>query len=91
MSASISSVPPSAPELALLQHAQQLHLHDRAHLADLVEEDRALLGDLDQPLLVAVGAGERAAHVAEQLGVEQRLGQRAAVDAPRTAARGAAS
>ena len=61
-----------AAEAPLLQHAQQLHLHHRAHLADLVEEDGALLGDLEQPLLVAVGAGEGAAHVAEQLRLEQR-------------------
>ena len=39
-----------------------------------------VLGDLEQPLLVAVGAGEGAAHVAEELRFEQRLGQRAAVE-----------
>ena len=44
--------PADAPEPPLLQHAQQLDLHHRAHLADLVEEDRALLGHLEQPLLV---------------------------------------
>ena len=32
------------------------------------------------PFLLRVGAGERAAHVAEQLGLEQRLRQRAAVE-----------
>ena len=67
--------PAEPAEAALLQDAQQLDLHERRHLADLVEEDRALLGDFDQPLLVRVGAGERALHVAEELGVEQRLGQ----------------
>ena len=41
-----------APEPALLQHPQQLDLHHRAHLADLVEEHRAALGDLEQALLV---------------------------------------
>ena len=76
MSASTSSVPADAPELPLLQDAQDLHLQHRAHLADLVEEDRALVGDLDQALLVRVGAGERAAHVAEELRIEQRLGER---------------
>ena len=50
-----------------------------------------VLGDFEQPLLVRVGAGERAAHVAEELGLEQRLGQRAAVERRRTADRGAAS
>ena len=35
------SVAADAPDLALLQHAQELHLHLRADLADLVEEERA--------------------------------------------------
>ena len=36
-------------------------------------------GELEAPLAVADGAGEGAAHVAEQLGLEQLLGDRAAV------------
>ena len=36
-------------------------------------------GDLEQALLVGVRAGERAALVAEELALEQRVGQRAAV------------
>ena len=32
-------------ELALLEHAQQLGLERRAHRADLVEEDRAAVGE----------------------------------------------
>ena len=69
-----------ALELALLQHAQQLHLQRRAHRPDFVEEQRALVRLLEPPLAVADRAGERAAHVAEQLGLEQRLGNRAAVE-----------
>ena len=38
------------------------------------------LGLLEQPAPVAVGAGERAAHVAEQLALDQVLGKRAGVD-----------
>ena len=71
---------PHPPELPFLQDPQDLHLQHRAHLADFVEEDRALVGDLDQALPVRVGAGERSAHVAEQLRIEQRLRQRPAVD-----------
>jgi hypothetical protein len=48
-------------------------------LADLVEKDRAAVRDLEQALLVLVRARERAAHVAEQLALEQRVGQRGAV------------
>ena len=42
----ISLVPPTGRTRALLQHAQQLHLHGERHLADLVEEDRASIRPL---------------------------------------------
>src|SRR5690606_704226 len=67
-------------DLALLDRAQQLHLQSRRHLAHLVQEERAALGCDEQTLLVAHRAGEAALHVAEQLRLEQVLGQRAAVD-----------
>src|SRR5205823_4966753 len=63
-----------ALELALLKDAQQLRLHRRRHLADLVEEERAAVGDFELALLLSERAGERAALVAEQFGFEQRLG-----------------
>ena len=66
-------------DLAVLEHAQQAHLHARVRLADLVEEDRAAVRDLEQALLVGVRAGEGAAPVAEELALEQRVGQRGAV------------
>ena len=61
----------------------------RAHRPDFVEEQRAFVRLLEPALASADGAGERAAHVAEQLGLEQRLGNRAAVerDEPLRAAR----
>ena len=65
--------------LALLQDAQQLGLQGERHLADLVEEQRAAVGDLEEALLVVVGAGERALLVAEQLALEQVLRHRRAV------------
>ena len=52
----------------------------RRHLADLVEEEHAAVGLLDAARLGADGAGERAALVAEQLRLEQLIGQRRAVD-----------
>ena len=70
---------PERLELALLQHAQQLRLQRGDHGADLVEEDRAAVGQRELALLVGDRAGERAPHVAEQLGLEQRLGDRRAV------------
>ena len=58
-------------ELALLQHAQQLDLRRQVDVADLVEEQRAALGQLEAPLLARFGAGERALLVAEQLRLDQ--------------------
>ena len=67
-------------DLAFLQHAQQLHLKRERHVADLVQEDRAAIGRLEQPLVRLHRAAERAARMAEELGFEQRLGNRPAVD-----------
>ena len=49
----IVCVPAHALELALLEHAQELHLHLGRHLADLVEEERAVVGELEAPGLRA--------------------------------------
>ena len=65
--------------LAFLQHAQQLGLQRQRHVADLVEEQGAAVGCIEQALAVAVGAGEGALAVAEQLALQQVLRQRGAV------------
>ena len=78
-----------ALELLLLQHAQQLELQRRRHVADLVEEQRPLVGQLEAAELALDRARERALLVAEQLRLEQRLGQRAAVDLDERPARAA--
>ena len=67
-------------ELAFLQHPQQLGLQGAAHGADLVEEERAFVRRLQPARARGDGAGEGAADVAEQLGLEQALGHRAAVE-----------
>ncbi len=69
-------------ELLLLQHAQQLALQGQRHVADLVEKQRAALGDLQlaRPAL-ARGAGEGARRGAEELGLQQAFGNRRRVDA----------
>ncbi len=69
-----------AEDDALLQRAQQLHLQVQRQLADLVEEERALVGDLELAGPRRDGAGERALHVPEELALDQVLGDRAAVD-----------
>ena len=57
---------------AVLEHAQQFHLRGRIDLADLVEKDRAAVGDFEAALAILPRVGERAAHVAEHLALEQR-------------------
>ena len=69
-----------ALELALLERAQELHLHLERDLADLVEEQRAAVGELEAAGAVADRAGERAALVAEQLALDEAFGDRRAVD-----------
>ena len=69
-----------ALELVLLQHAQDLRLRARAHVADFVEEQRAAVGLLEAADALLVGARERALLVTEQFGLEQVLLQRRAVD-----------
>ena len=74
------SVAAEALEAALLEHAQQLGLRDQRQVADLVEEQRAAVGQLEAPGLAVVRAGEGALLVAEDFRFEQRVGQRRAVD-----------
>src|SRR4051794_12697891 len=69
-----------AAEFARFEEPEQLHLHALVELADLVEEERAAVGHLEQPLAVGVGPGERTATVAEELALHEVLGQGAAVD-----------
>ena len=67
-------------DFAGLEEPQQQALHPQRHLADLVEEDRAVVGHLELAGLVAIGAGEAALDVAEELRLEQRFGNAGAVD-----------
>ncbi len=52
----------------------------RAQLADLVQEQRAAIGDLEEARLAVDGPREGATFVAEQLALDQGLGQRRAVE-----------
>src|SRR4030095_15938859 len=71
---------PDGADLVLLEDAEQLRLQGGAHVADLVEEDRAAVGLREQPRRIGDRPGEAAAQVAEQLALEERVGERAAVD-----------
>jgi hypothetical protein len=76
---SVSS-PPKRFERSFLKHAQQLGLGREAHVGDLVEEDRAAVALLELAAPALGGTRESTALVAEELALEQRLGNRRAVD-----------
>ena len=61
----------------LLQHAQQLGLQREGQVADLIDEDRAVVRFFKSSAAALVCAGECAAFVAEQFGVDQCVWERA--------------
>ena len=65
---------------ALLEEPQELDLNRQGQVADLIEKQGPAVGLGNAAGLVALGVGERATHVAEQLRLHQRLGHRGAVD-----------
>src|SRR5207244_10262019 len=68
------------PNRSVVEAPQQARRERQRQLPDLVEEQRALVGHLEQALLVLGGARERPTHVTEQLAFEQRLDNRRTVD-----------
>ena len=72
--------PADALELALLERAKELHLHLDGDLADLVEEQRAAVRELEASGLARDRARERAALVAEELALDELLRDRGAID-----------
>jgi hypothetical protein len=73
------AVASDALDLLFLEHAQQLGLHDRGHIANFVEEQRAAMGLLELAEMARDGAGEGAFLVAEELGFDQLAGDGRAV------------
>ena len=69
-----------APDLALLQDAQELHLGGESQLPDLVEKDRPALRVAEETGPARDRPGEGALLVAEELRLDERLGHRSAVD-----------
>ncbi|MNZ79670.1 hypothetical protein D3C78_982800 [compost metagenome] len=67
-------------EFLFLQHAQQFGLLGQRHALDFIEEHRAAIGVFQLADALALGAGEGAAFMAEQLGFEQGFGNRRAVE-----------
>ena len=71
---------PIGRDLLLLDRAQELRLEPERHLADLVEEEGTAARQLEVAPARLGRPGERAPAVAEELGLEQLLGDRGAVD-----------
>ena len=69
-----------AAEAFVFDRFQQPRLHGHIHLADLIEEQRSVGGDLEQALLRIHRVRERAAFVAEELRLEQLLRQSGAIE-----------
>jgi hypothetical protein len=71
----------------VLENLEQLRLQGRRQHPDLVEEQRPARGELKEPRFGLAGIGEGPALVAEQLGLEEGLGNRRTFDVDERAAR----
>ena len=71
---------PQALEFAGLQDPEQFDLGRRGNFADLIEKDRAAVGLLETPRLLAQGPGEGALFVAKELAFQQGGGIGGAID-----------
>src|SRR5438093_1570739 len=69
-----------ALEVARFEDAQQLRLQIQRHVGNLVEKQRAAVGQLEAADTVGLRIGERALHVAEELALEHAFRQAAGVD-----------
>src|SRR5712692_6974459 len=72
--------PAQVHELAILEHTQDLALRIHAHGADLVEKQRASIGNFKQSFLGSDGAGKGPLDVPEQRGLQQIRRHGAGVD-----------
>ena len=66
--------------LAVLEDAQELRLLLERDVGDLVEEERAAVGELEAADAIGFGVGEGAADVSEELALEDAFGESAGVD-----------
>ncbi len=65
-----------ALDLAGFEHPQQLGLLANRNIADFVEKDSAVVGQLEAANAIGAGIGESAFHVSEQFALESAFGQR---------------
>src|SRR5579863_7257473 len=74
------AMPSETVERLTIEHAQKLDLSLQLQLADLVEKQRAPVGEFKQARLGRVGAAEGPFFISEQLALHQVFGKRCAVD-----------
>src|SRR5689334_22802443 len=67
--------------LLLIEDAQELHLDGHRELTDLIQEDSAAFRCLEEAGLRLRRAGEGTCLMAKELALEERLGERSAVEA----------
>ena len=68
-------LPPHPVELPFLQDPEELGLGGEGHLSDLVQEDGAVLGQLEESPPGIDGPGEGTLLVAEELALQERVGE----------------
>src|SRR5262249_25723287 len=71
---------PERADLAILYYSEQLCLQREREILDLVEEERAAVGQTQRAWPILDGAGERGAGMPEELALGQRLRDGGAVD-----------
>ena len=67
------------PDLSFLQNPQQLGLHIRRHVGNLVKKQGAVVGNLKEALLVAGRPGEGSFYMAEELALHEVHRDRCAI------------
>jgi hypothetical protein len=63
-----------------VEGTEQFGLHGTAHLGNLVQKQRCLVGEFQEPVPATASAREGSPLVAEQLGFQQLVGKRRTVD-----------
>ncbi|MNI42721.1 hypothetical protein D3C73_970220 [compost metagenome] len=71
---------PHPLDVFLLEKTQQVGLQLRRQVTDFVKEQRSAIGRLDPSDLALMGAGKRALLMTKQFGLDQVLGDGAAID-----------
>jgi hypothetical protein len=66
--------PTNATHLVLLEHPEKFGLQTWADVPDLIQEDGASVGDLEEPLLQGKGSRKRPLLVPEQLALQEAFG-----------------